>query len=73
MRKGLCFKLMRWVNWILYYKYKLINLDNLPGEPKNDVFSLVSDEVRLDVHNNAPDWLGGLNGQVKVNLQGYKI
>lgn len=45
-----------------------MNLDNLPGETKNNVFSLVSDEIRLDVHNNAPDGLGGLNSQVEVNI-----
>jgi hypothetical protein len=32
------------------------------------MFPLVSDQVRLDVHNNAPDRLSRLNCQVQVDL-----
>jgi hypothetical protein len=33
------------------------------------VLSLVSDEVRLDVDNNASNGLSGLNSQVEVDLK----
>lgn len=45
-----------------------MNFDNLPHETQDDVLSLVSDEVRLDVDNNASNGLSGLNSQVEIDI-----
>ena len=33
------------------------------------MLSFVGDEIGLDIHDDTPDWLSGLDGQVEINLK----
>lgn len=45
-----------------------LDLDDLPNQSEDDVFSLVKDQVRSDVHHNTSNRLSRLNSQVQVDI-----